>query len=109
MKAQRFHGRSYEINGRLPGRLFDPEQQRDIDARATDVSMRGMGLLCDTPLAKGKLLWLILDDGYLVLEVSNCRVDRRGMYRVGMALKNADCNLESIFAEHACLEPTAKE
>ncbi len=102
-KSNRFHGRSYEMTGHLPGRLFDPCHLHDLAARATDVSVRGLGLLCDTPLPSGRTLWLVLGDGYLALEVVSCRPDPCGLYRVGTILKNSDRNLESIFAEHACL------
>ena len=108
-KIHRVHGRSYEINGRLPGRLFDPHNLRDLPARATDVSPRGLGLICDVPLSSGRVVWLILADGYLALEVVSCQDERTGMYRVGTILKNSDQSLESVFAAHACLNFVPKE
>ena len=102
-KSSRFHGRSYEITGHLPGRLFDPYYLHDLAASATDVSTRGLGLLCDTPLHSGRTLWLVLDDGYLALEVVSCRPDPCGLYRIGTVLKNSDRSLENIFAERSCL------
>ena len=108
-KTHRFHGRSYEINGRLPGRLFDPHNLRDLPARATDVSPHGLGFICDTPLSSGRVVWLILAYGYLALEVVSCHTDHSGMYRVGTILKNSDQSLEHVFAAHACLNFVPKE
>lgn len=108
-KANRFHGRSYKLNGRLPGRLFDPDRQCDLIARATDVSARGLGLLCDVPQTSGKVLWLILPDGYIKLEVINCGDAYNGMYRIGLRLRSTERNLESIFADNGCLELSPEE
>ena len=108
-KPHRFYGRSYEITGDLPGRLFDPYHLHDLNARATDVSVRGLGLLCETPLSSGRTLWLVLGNGYLSLEVVSCKPDPTGLFRLGMVLKNSDYNLEHIFAEHGCLSFVPRE
>ena len=108
-KTSRFYGRSYEMTGDLPGRLFDPYHLHDLTARATDVSVRGLGLLCEQPIASGRTLWLVLGDGYLALEVVSCRPDPTGLYRVGMILKNSQRSLENLFAEYSCLSFVPRE
>ena len=42
-KTDRFYGRSYQLTGKLPGKLFDPAEQEYITARASDVSAGGLG------------------------------------------------------------------
>lgn len=102
-KMDRFHGRSHRLTGKLPGKLFDPTEQEYITARASDVSAGGLGIVSDVPLSRGQILWLILDDSYIKLEVINCKGDSKGRYRVGLIQKNPVFNLETIFADYSCL------
>jgi hypothetical protein len=71
------------------------EPDIQLKARIKNVSVRGLGLELQGPVAIGTALKINLDDGLLLGEVIYCRADEASYY-VGVELEQALCGLAEL-------------
>ncbi|MBP9707738.1 MAG: hypothetical protein KBD78_08835 [Oligoflexales bacterium] len=103
-RDKRLNTRHLNLTGKLPGKLFSPEKQAYITARAIDVSKGGMCILIENSLPRGCQLWMLLDGNYIKFEVSNCRrsSQEKNLWRCGLSRIDTNINVIELFENNGC-------
>lgn len=92
------------IVGLLPGRLL----YRDtvLNAKATDVSPHGIGLIIDQFIQAGDVIVMELPDSSLEFKIAWIKPDfgKHDLWRVGVMATDHRQDVEKIFKDHGCLK-----
>ena len=87
------------LSGKVPGRAYAAEKAIQLNAQTYDISKRGLGLVIDTKLVPGDIIWIINDERGVKFEVKHCS-RRKGVegYYCGLISVVSEDEVEPLYS-----------
>jgi hypothetical protein len=106
---QRWFPRYHPVAPTFKGRLSFAIDGRSVEARLSDVSRDGLGVVLSELVKPGETLNLVFAEREIGMVVIWCIPDliHKGSFRAGLHRRNGSSeNLVSLFAAHGIIDPT---
>lgn len=92
------------LTGLLPGKVLFHDAI--INAKPSDISVHGLGLVVDVFMQVGEQLELRLPDKSIFFKVAWIKPDfgKHDLWRVGLMSTDSRIDVERLFKEHGCIK-----